>query len=96
MPNRNKRTDLTASDALGYVDQLQSAGHHLEVDVTDGLLNFAAMDGKCHNLLVDFTNVNDVKVTSHIGNDIIEHPTLRAGIHTFIANVVDKNPKGIN
>ena len=96
MPNRNKRTDLTASDALGFVDQLQTAGRNLEVDVTDGMMNIASMEGKHHNLLVDFTNVNDVKVTSHIGNDIIEHPTLRAGIHTFIANVVDKNPKGIN
>ena len=96
MPNRNKRIDFTASDALGFVDQLQTAGRHLEVDVTDGMMNIASMEGKQHNLLVDFTNVNDVKVTSHIGNDIIEHPTLRAGIHTFIANVVDKNPKGIN
>ena len=96
MPNRNKRIDFTASDALAYVDQLQTAGRNLEVDVTDGMMNIASMEGKQHNLLVDFTNVNDVKVTSHIGNDIIEHPTLRAGIHTFIANVVDKNPKGIN
>ena len=96
MTNRYKRTDLTASDALSFVDQLQAVGHNLEVDVTDGMLNFAAMEGKRHNLLVDFTNVNDVKVTSHIGNDVIEHPTLRAGIHTFIANVVEKNHKGLN
>lgn len=96
MPNRNKHIDICVTDALGFVDQLQTVGHNLEVDVTDGLMNFSAMDGKCHNLMIDFTDVHDVKVTSHIGNDVIEHPTLRSGMNTFIANVVDKNSKGIN
>ena len=96
MPNRIRRQDIAVSDALGLVDQLEAVGHHLEVDVTDGLLNLADLEGKHHNLMIDFTNVHDVKVTSHIGNEIIEHPTLRAGVNTFIANVVDKNSKGIN
>ncbi len=96
MTNRNKLADLTFPDMMGYVDQLQSVGHNLEVDVTDGLMNFADMEGKRHNLSVDFTNIHDMKVTSHIGNTVIEHPSLRAGINTFIANVVDKNSKAIN
>lgn len=96
MPNRNKRIDFTASDVLAYIDQLQTAGRNLEVVVTDGMMNITSMEGKHHNLLVDFTNVNDVKVTSHIGNTRIEHPTLKAGVNTFIANVIKKDRKGIN
>ena len=96
MTNRAKRMDITAADAMGMIDQLQVIGHDLDVDVTEGLLNFSSYEGKRHKLLVDFTNVKDVKVTPHIGNNVIEHPTLRAGIHTFIANVVDKGPKSIN
>lgn len=94
MPNRIK-TDLTFPDALGIVDQLELVGHQLEVDVTDGLINFADLQGKQHSLMVDFSNHADVKVTSHIGNDIIEHPTLRAGVNTFVANVIDKKSKGM-
>ena len=96
MPNRYKQSDLNANDAFALVEQLQTVGHQLDVDVTDGLLNFSAMEGKQHTLMVDFSNAEDVKVTSHIGNTRIEHPTLKAGVNTFIANVIEKDRKGIN
>lgn len=96
MPNRHKRLDICTSDAMSVIDQLQSAGRNVDLDVTDGLMNFSSLDGSQPSLMIDFTNIGEVKVTSHIGNQRIEHPTLRAGVTTFIANVTEKNRKGIN
>lgn len=96
MPHRNKRHDICATDAMGIVDQLNAVGHQVDVDTTDGLLAISASDGKQHSLVVDFSETSNVKVTSHIGNTRIDHPTLRAGVNTFVANVMDKDRKGIN
>lgn len=96
MTLRSKAHDLCAVDAFGMVDQLKAVGHSIDVEASEGSLNFSAGGGKQHSLHVDFTELSNVKVTSHIGNTRIEHPTLRAGVNTFIANVVDRDSKGIN
>lgn len=96
MPHRNKRHDLCATDAMGMIDQLNAVGHSIDIDTSDGLLAITAADGKQHSLHVDFSDTSKVKVVSHIGNTRIDHPTLRAGVNTFVANVMNKDSKGIN
>lgn len=80
MPNRH--LDQTPSDAMSIVQQLDVAGRHVRMDVNDNSMSITS-DG--YKLDVDFSQPNQYLVTSYLGEQRIEHPTLRAGLNTLIA-----------
>lgn len=80
MPHRY--LDQSPSDAISIVQQLEVAGREVQMDVNAQNMSFSRAG---YVLDVDFSQPDRYKVTSHIGDQRIDHPTLRAGLNTLIA-----------
>lgn len=85
--------DISTSEVFGIYDCLAATGKDLDLHVEDRKIVIESNAGCEHSLIMEFDDKDNLSVTSHIGDNIIDHPNLKSGMTTFIANLSNKGKR---